>query len=366
MKILVTTIIDNVNYGTYLQAFATCKLLSDLGHEPTLLNYIRPHLNSRIQIKESINSSIPNGLRKTLSVFIQSYYRRNLKKFLHGKVELTKEFTNWTTQKDKLQTFDLYLTGSDQVWNTKHNHGIDPVFYFEGISGPKIAFSASVGMDSFPEDQYREIKNLLSKYKAISVRESYGVETLSKLGLSNISQVLDPTLILNKNSWQSFICHKFQKTEPYLLVYSVEVTKDNVVLDVARKIAKERNLKIYMVSAYKKFNSRIKVDRVFSMASVNLFLALFANADYAVVSSFHGTAFAINFNCQFITIAPENFNTRVMSLLNLLGLNDRYVTNAATLPDKDINYLTINEKLEFERNHSNSILEEILGNTIEK
>ena len=48
MKIILTTIVDNINFGTYLQAYATVRKLEERGHQITVLNYIRPYLTGKI------------------------------------------------------------------------------------------------------------------------------------------------------------------------------------------------------------------------------------------------------------------------------------------------------------------------------
>ena len=65
------------------------------------------------------------------------------------------------------------------------------------------------------------------------------------------------------------------------------MNKDNETIAIARKIAKDRGLKLYLISPYVKFNSKLKVDKLFSLADTDTFLALFQEADYAVVSSEH-------------------------------------------------------------------------------
>ena len=43
-KIVIATILDNINTGTFLQALALGVCVRKLGHNPVLVNYSRPHL----------------------------------------------------------------------------------------------------------------------------------------------------------------------------------------------------------------------------------------------------------------------------------------------------------------------------------
>ena len=86
------------------------------------------------------------------------------------------------------------------------------------------------------------------------------------------------------------------------------------------------------------------------------------HASFIVVSSFHGTAFSINFNKPFITVSPKKFNSRVMSLLQITGLESRVVTDASRSFDSfgDIDYLSVNKILDRERKKSLAILNKML------
>ena len=368
MKILVATIVDNINFGTYLQAYATSLLLKRRGAEVDILNYIRPYLDVSYYAKKMLadkSRPLPVRLIRSLSYLVLGKMEMaNVKRFLKGKASLTKEIQSLDELHEIAKDgYDLFLTGSDQVWNSQHNLGIDPIFYFEGIDGKKVSLAASVGMDSFGKEEKDRIKCLLQDYDHISVRESYGKEAISKLGLEGveIDQILDPTLLINKEEWAKVPKSNFKKTEDYLLVYSVEIGKDEMVLKLAREIAEKKNLKVYLVSATPK-NKKYKnlADRSFTFTDVDTFLSLMAQADYVVCSSFHGTAFAINFNKDFVTVAPERFNTRVNSILKLLNLQDRYIESKDDVPTSSIDYSKVNPILEAERKKSAEVIDKLL------
>ncbi|MFR8837562.1 polysaccharide pyruvyl transferase family protein [Bacteroides nordii] len=364
MKIILTTIVDNINFGTYLQAYATVRKLEERGHQITVLNYIRPYLTGKNYALAYLNDKSKSIIIRYLYCIgymsLNRYMTWQVKRFLQSHSNMTKKYYDAETIKKQLPPYDLYLTGSDQVWNSAHNFGIDTIFFWKGIKGKKASYAASIGLESFPEDQRYEIKKLLSEYEKISVRESFGIKALNQLGLINVQQVLDPTLLLNKEEWKSIaVKSKFHKCESYLLIYSVELNRTSAVINIAQKIAAERNLKLYMVCPTFKFKKKINVDRVFNLASVETFLSLFSQADYIVASSFHGTAFAINFNRQFVTVSPERFSTRVNSLLELLQLKNRYIKDESEIPIENIEYKFINKKLNEERMASEAFITDI-------
>ena len=98
-------------------------------------------------------------------------------------------------------------------------------------------------------------------------------------------------------------------------------------------------------------------------ATPDVFLSLMYYADYVIVSSFHGTAFAVNFNKEFITVMPDRFNSRVLNLLSKINATDRIVKNA----DCDLKsmrclaYGRINDILGSEREKSVGSLEQMIG-----
>lgn len=362
MRILLTTIVDNINFGTYLQAYATVRKLEERGHSVDVLNYIRPYLSGKVYARNCLKDHSRNVFMRYLyavgHMVLNSFSIWQVKRFLTKHAKLTRKcFSLEEVQRLAGSIYDLYLTGSDQVWNSQHNRGLDGVFFWAGIKGRKAAYAASIGFESFPEEEREPVCRLLSDYAVISVRESFGVKALSQVGIRNVRQALDPTLLLTKNEWSTLSKHRFKKNAPYLLVYSVEPERDSTVIAIARKIASERGLKVFWIYPTLKLKSQANVDRIFSFASVECFLSLFEQADYVVVSSFHGTAFAINFNKQFVTIAPERFSTRVNSLLQLLRLENRYIQNERQIPESDIDYAKVNGILQEERNKSMEVID---------
>ena len=247
------------------------------------------------------------------------------------------------------------MTGSDQVWNTFYNHGIDKLFYLDFAPEHKkrVAYAASFGMSEIDSQYKEETKRLLSKYSVISVRESSAIDLLKSIGINNGVHVLDPTFLLSKEDWKQVVGRYLpQKKEKYLLIYSVEPNFQNVIA-CARKIADKLDLKVYYAGwGIKKY---IGVDKMLGIPDPLSMMGYFINADFVVASSFHGTAFSVNLNKQFISVEPEKFNSRVHSLLESLGLMDRLVKTPMdidTLEIRGIDYYLVNQKLNFQKEAS--------------
>ena len=145
---------------------------------------------------------------------------------------------------------------------------------------------------------------------------------LQNLGITSnkIKLVLDPTFLLNRIEWEK-IASPRSLSSPYLLCYYVSNEKFDEINYVAQYIAKKRNLKVALLGIGNK--KTINCDIFYKNTSPSDFVALFLGASFTVVNSFHGTAFSINFEKDFVSIMPNRFTSRVDGLLHLCGLEDR-------------------------------------------
>ena len=281
-------------------------------------------------------------------IMFPSYILRfnRFKKFIKEKLNLS-PVTYYTEQEiiENPPVADFYCTGSDQVWNSGWNEKIDGPFFLNFDTKNKKCFSyaASFGKSNLEDWEKNETKKLLEKYSNISMREKSGVDILENLGIKNSINVLDPTLLLNKEEWSKLASDKY-KGKNYIFVYNLNRNKK--IDKYVEKLAREKRLKIYYVSYalhefYKKGEMKCNV-------SVEDFLSLIKYATYVVTDSFHATAFSINFNTDFMIVFPEKYSTRVKSILKITKLESRIVDdfNNINLANKKINFENANKILE--------------------
>lgn len=326
-KISLITILDVANFGTYLQALATAVSIQELGAEVEIVHYERPFKNTKLLRRNGILRCI-YYLYFRIRGYEGCLFMYRCRRFVSKYSKISKTYFSINELKKHPPIADVYVTGSDQVWNTDHNQGVDEAFYLSyAPSGKKrVAYAASIGQDMIPEQYKKRTFELLSQYNAISVREDKAVELLSGLGL-RACPVLDPTLLFDREQWLKYSSKRMVE-EDYLLVYSVEpVEYDEKVSDIARKIAFEKGLNIVSVSNWGAEKRIPGCDIYFDYALPQDFLSLMAYASFVVVSSFHGTAFAINFNRQFLTITPGAFSSRINSILKLTNLEKRRISD---------------------------------------
>lgn len=366
-KISIITILDNYNFGTYLQAFAIAYKIEQLGMKAEIVSYCRPGLSVWEHYLRSLKST-RNPLKwmaRTIYAIKEHRLRTKDLKFVSQYLSPTRYHSHQELQANP-PLADVYMTGSDQVWNSYYNHGIDPSFYLEYAPKDKkrVSYAASIGMKEIPMDEQKEMHNLLSKYNNITIREESAKDLLESIGIqsSKVHTVIDPTLLLNKKEWSRFIENRLVN-EPYLLVYSVEPRDKNIeVSKIAQNIATTKGLKVVGVY-YGGTSSRIPgCDKNFFRTTPDIFLSLMYHADFVVVSSFHGTAFSINFRKEFITVSPDRFNSRITNILNICNLQSRIIHNASEYNHQiqSINYNEVEQLLNAEVKKSTSILKELI------
>lgn len=375
MKVGIITLHRVLNFGSVLQAYCTCTILKRFGFDSEIINYMKPRYTilgaiERI-FKEVFHEKEKNNFILKIRLFLMrllSYtiQYRNFEKFVSFYLPVTQaRFTTFESILKAPPQADIYLTGSDQVWNSEYSGIVDRSHFldFAPPGKPRIAYAASFGRDKLRSEEIDETRKLLSKYSAISLRESSGVQIVDDLGISGAQHVLDPTLLLSREAWAKEFDLGRPKENRYLLIYSVERSLDKVVYSAARKIGDALKLQLIFLSQAAKLTTMRGCELQRSFSKVEDFLRYFYHADFVVVSSFHGTAFAINFNRSFVSILPPRFGARPRSLLNLVGLNERIVENdvsidRVTIP---IDYSIVNSILEREREKSLSFIKASLN-----
>ena len=255
--------------------------------------------------------------------------------------------------------FDIYCTGSDQVWNCGWNEKFDYPYYlsFAPDDKKKIAYAASFGKSKLDTDEIAETKKYLSRYDSISLRETSGVYIVSKLGIKESVNVVDPTLLLNGEEWRKISSNKYSNDD-YILVYNLNRNKK---IDMyAENLSKNTGLKVRFLSY--QLHEFYKKGKIMCNPKVEDFLALIDNAKYVITDSFHATAFSINFNTPFVIVYPEKYSTRLQSILKITGLENRVAQdeNDLDVVKREIDFEKVNKRINIEREKSLSWLKESL------
>lgn len=348
------------NYGSVLQSYATQRILEDAGLECEILDYISPFRakkplflecppkieNHKLKKALYYIAKIPSFALKdiTFGSFIQKYLKLSPKQYI----------TNADILRDPPKA-DIYITGSDQVWNSKYNHGVDPSYYlnYAQLGSRKIAFVASFGRNELSEEEAKAVKPMLEEYDSISVREDSAADILAKMGIEG-EVLIDPTLQIKKEDWIALASPRLVK-QPYLLLFLL-YNEDNGASAYAKKVATDKGLKVVKLSW--ELKKPAGVDCLFTHRKPQDFLSLFANSEYVVTNSFHGVAFSINLNREFSFVPRSEFNGRIESLLRLTGLENRKIDDIddICIANSRIEYERVNEILQGERDKAKKYL----------
>lgn len=315
------------NFGSKLQAIATQEILKRAGcREVVCVNYIPPRVELKRYWKVALQNPV-RFLRRVLFFPVYLYTRNNYGRYLEEHCNVSSPIYSTDDFSKVCPKADVYVSGSDQLWNYKHNEGLDKHYFFDGIQGKKIAYASSIGMTELPDDYAEYMKSRLSEYSAISVRESSAVNILKNWGL-DATLVLDPTFMLDRDEWKKYASKRLVD-EPYLFVYlPYNIVDKALIYRTASLIAVKKNLTVVTYSDY--FQKEKDADKTVTFTTPGDILSLFYYADAVVTNSFHGTAFSINLIKQFWVYMPSNFSTRITSILDLCHLKSRLLTEEIT------------------------------------
>lgn len=365
MRVAVITRHAITNYGSLLQTFATQQIIEDMGHCCEIIDYIRDdeyysqHEKTLLQRKpEWYNNPMKRMLylflRQPESILAGKKFENAQQKYL----KLTRRYHTVEQLSDDIPFADVYMTGSDQVWGPVENGSYDSGYClsFTRESDKRIAYAASFGHTDLTPDLSAYYKKWLSRYEHIAVREDSAVKIINDLGV-DACQVIDPTLLLDSSFWNNFLFPI--KIRKYILVYQLH--NDKTLGYYAQNVASEMGLPLIRIST--SFHQILREGKFVWCPGIGQFLSYVKNATCMITDSFHGTAFAINFNTPFVEVLPNNnTGTRNMSILSMTGLSHRILRDERDiqLAQRKIDFTQANQVLKYKRIESLKILKEMI------
>lgn len=341
-KVAIITIFDMGNYGNRLQNYATEEYLKKYNLKVETVINLKEDFNLKYYIKHIIKLIIK-----------KRYY--NFYKF-NKNIKFSKTKVNYTNISKKIDNYNYYIVGSDQVWNPNFSrlNALDLLKFTD--SNNKIAFSASFGITTLPIEYKDEVKEELKKFKRVSVREEQGKRIIEELtGRKDVEVLVDPTMLLTSSEWDK-VSKKpsMLNSQKYILNYFLgdlsEVRKKEI-----ERIAKENDCAIINILDKKS---------PFYNIGPSEFLYLEKNAFLICTDSFHSSVFSIIYNTPFIVFErvdkEEKINSRIDTLLNKFELNDRKYNGKITKELLKCDYTKAYKILEQERNKSKEFLKNAL------
>lgn len=329
---ILTLYYKNYNYGGLLQAYALQKAVDHCGFQSKQISYI---LDSGYQnwnpIKYTVKKPLINLIRYVKYGKWQYTFEKRNKKLSdfadcipHTKAVSAKKISKLSAE------FDGFICGSDQIWNPI---GWQPTFFLNFLpkSKKKVAYAASIARDFLTEDELKFMKQYLVGYSAISVREHNTADILNHYFSDfKIETMPDPVFLLDRSDWNNIkglnMCE-----QPYIFAYFLGSGLDN--REKAIQYAKESGLRLYIASHLdvESYCWEISHENKYMITpGIQEFLSAISNADLVLTDSFHAAAFSSIFRTPFYALPrfqvsdSNSMNSRLINLVNDLGIQDRY------------------------------------------
>ena len=386
MRTATITWISYNNYGTLLQAYALQKKVEQLGHENLIISD-REILNEwkKKTVKtqseysdagdrkdgtfERLKRLFLNPSRLSRMILMRVNYEKYEFPYVSSQMACEKFRRNelnilYNKTLDILPAlnneFDLFIAGSDQVWSVFESI-FNSYYFLDFVTKKKVSYAPSLGTNILSQKNCKQLKELLSDYINISVREKTSADQLSKLLHRKVEWVADPTFLHDRMFWERFIKEIAQREKKYLLCYFLENKK--WYFSYAKQIAKKLHLEIVLLPNKWDYVSSEHV--VQTGVGPKEFVSLIRHADYVLTDSYHGSIFSLIFQRDFQYLLrfnnddPASQNIRIQSLFDFLDLNDRIISaDLKNLPAIRIeNYRMVTSKIEEMRVKSEKYLQ---------
>ena len=353
-KVGIITTFRQPNYGSVLQAYALQKVIDGLGYDSELIDYIYPnsyHFERGLNWGKKYKKTPIQKVKYIIRLFLECVSvlpfpkMKLLNDFISNEMKCSKVYESYDVLHQNPPVYDIYVSGSDQIWNPNTMLGdMSYMFDFAPLGSKIISYSSSFSCDYIPDKYKEDYKKYLHRFYAISVRETNGQELVYELiGKTNAQVVVDPTLLLDKEDWSSLAIKAkiLRIPKKYILCYKLAYTynPDDKIIEMLHFVQRKYNLPIVSLSRIENWNGGELISLFDGNFSIGIyeFLRLFKEASIVITSSFHGTAFSLNFGIPFLSLSDgkSNSDDRISSLLKKMGMASQLITTNSVL-NKDI------------------------------
>lgn len=336
MKVSLFTIWGIGNFGAEMQTYATVKALRELGYEVNV---------ARIFLYDIERPSIRGRIAKFLQWILRAPCNIKFSEFWKKYIPKGKRYYSLDELRKDPPVADVYLVGSDQVWNPNICKGLIPVFLLDFAPNniKRISYASSFGINKWIESD--ETTNLFKKnlrlFSAVGCREKTGCQILKEIFNIEATNVLDPTLL--HHNYDEITAQVPQ--DDTLAYYPLE--NDPELEQNALSLAKKLNLKAVNINQSNRIIKTVVYDRI----GIEEWLSGIQKSTLVLTRSFHGVALSLVYQKQFIVVNDNSVSSRITDLLEKLNLTSRYYTSYKEMIKAEpwlepINYNEVNKKLD--------------------
>lgn len=382
-KIGLITVQRAMNYGAQLQCYATQRFLNEKGYECVIIDLSRPCHKEYVESSDFVQHSIQRKpfkknvldlLRKIKrfiwknlfniedkhSLFLQRYnYLLDDAKKKFAEFESLMPSTRCYNSISELYKdppiFDVYLTGSDQLWNPTQPYCLEPYFLSFAPNGAfKVSYATSIGIEDVSDNVKKDFTKWLSSYNKISVREYQAKNILEKCTSKQISVHIDPTFLISKDEWSKL--SEQTLFDKYVFLFSLQYSRE--LLEYAKTVSDILGVKLVYI-AHNEMDFPALNDSIGILnASVTEWLGYIKNAEYVITNSFHGSAFSIIFEKKFKVYISNNRGSRIVNLLANFNLESCLIRDVSKVDiHNSIDFSYVQEKINEECRRTNEYLE---------
>lgn len=321
MKVGIMTMHRVQNVGSVLQAYALQHKMEQLGYEAEQIDYVFPPQRE----KHFSPIDIVNWGWNALHGFPIKRKNQKLESFRSHFLRCS-EHTYYTREEllSNPPKYDIYCTGSDQVWNPRHV-GDDTSFMldFAPVGFPRMAYASSFASQDIEEPYFSLYSKHLNKYDQITVREKSGAAIVKRMTGKDAKVTCDPTLLLTSEEWEpvSSLSNITTKKD-YILVYLLSYMFDPCpgFYNIVKAVQRATGLPVYLFNGYTKDRLYLRSIKYLGLGPADL-VRLVKNSSFVITDSFHGTAFATIYNKPMIGVVKDenNGDGRIATLRNIVG-----------------------------------------------
>lgn len=372
MKIGILTIHSVMNHGAMLQAYATYKIFSKYFDDISIIDYRAYDKQCFYNIKDRLKYELDKGWRYIFNVprrlYKDRYFLKSNKiisRFINSELTLSQRMYHDDIAL-KTKEYNAIIVGSDQVWKPANVHN-NKEYLLPFFEGRKYSFASSMGINKIDEESAEIYRENLRKFNIVSVRETQGKQILeSSVNLSNVSLVLDPTLMLGKDEWLKF-SHKSKckSDKPYIFVYITKPEKE--IIEYAEDISRCAKCDVKYIATPGVFGIIKELRGLGARYDITPYdwVYLLNNAEYIITNSFHGIAFSMNLQKKFFIAIKdaesEKSDSRLRNVIERFDLWDRVISDKEDINlSAKIDYDQINNKLETYRRETQDFIEKVI------
>ena len=359
------------NYGTVLQAFALEYYLETKGHKCEYIQYclfknplekvlfIIMHPLFLLRFFKYRKQNSKSLKYDYLNFDVYSQVLEKNKEFCEKHISLSPQVCSYFNSRRLNSDYDLFVVGSDQTWSPEIIYNYSVFFLpFVELSSKKASYACSFGTSHIDDNYKKFLKRSLMSFKYLSCRDKKNTDMLTSLLQKSVTNVIDPTLLLNKDVWSEFM-KPVNMPSKYILCYILG--EKQCITDYAQKIALEKGLPVYHILTRP---CHEKHQNVLKGIGCQEFLYLIANCELLVTDSFHGTIFSINFQKNFVSfdkyVGLSYDNGRLVDVLSEFNLLDHYHIDSDFSYHSEIDYTPVNDILQAKRQESMQYLQNML------